>query len=247
MAEKSLACTRNGLRSRCKDGNNNGPYWFGKSGSYATTATDTSPTWQTSMNGEDHVVNPIISSPSGNNKYNIAIKFTTPAFSGKSTKIVVTCNIFRYGSTTGPVFAAIRPTAASTTSDTASTFSADCIGGEQSVSGIVGSESSPKSVSFTFSSDEFEANTAYYIFLYTKSTSYIYAAYGDYDVCSSVLLYYEEQGVFLICTNTTSNSWGNYQPWICTNATANSWAQYIPWICTNATANTWTQYGGTIT
>ncbi len=246
MAEKSANCTLNGLRSRCKDGNGNGPYWFGASGSYGVTATDTSPTWQASMNGQAHVVNPIISSPSGNNKYNIAVKFTTPAFSGKSTKIVVSCNIFRYGSSTGPVYAVIRPTAASDKSDTADTFTADCIGGEQSVSGIVGSESSPKNVSFTFTSDTFKPSTVYYLFLYTRSTSYIYAAYGNYDVCSGALLYYEEAGAFIVCTNTSANTWSNYLPFICTNVSANTWAQYIPWICTNTSANTWTQYGGTI-
>jgi hypothetical protein len=204
-------CTINGMRARCRDGNGvgNGPYWLASGSDYSTTMSDLS-TWGT-LNGTDFVINPIISSPvingstsSSNNKFTICIKITTPKLSNITiSKISITCNIFRHGSTTGTVYASLRSSLTSTSSDTLDTYRTNAIGSEASVSNVVASVNSPASVTFEFSSTSLKSNTAYYLFLYTKNTSHIYAAYGDYDVCTGAEITYVTNGATLIWNDST--------------------------------------------
>lgn len=185
-----------------KDGTVNGwrlravKYWYGSIarddaiGPTATTAQDTvSSSWQ-ALNKEPGGLNASASCPtssgttSSNNKHTVVFKITTPAAETGAhiTKISISFKYFVHNGTysSNPLYGSLRTTAASTASDTLSTYRTNVAGGsaEESITpSSKGSSTNPLSGTLTFTGS-FDWNTSYYLFLYTKTTSMIYGMYG---------------------------------------------------------------------
>ena len=181
-------CTINGVRARCKDAQGNGPYWFCANGGHHSASVDDSDTWGVN-NGEDFYsgnINPCISAPSGYNKFTVCIKITTPNLSNVAIdSITISMNVLNHkqeNPATYPLYASLRTTSASDNNDTLSTFRTHAIGAEASNTTIWGTTLDWDQWSPTFYGD-FEPNTSYYLFLYTKSTSNIYGMYMDDYIC----------------------------------------------------------------
>lgn len=124
-----------------------------------------------------------ISDPSGNNKYGVIIKVTTPndAKIGSISNLSVSFEVYSRGTTTGALYGSLRTTYTdSGTSDTSSTFRTNAIGNEASIAGITTSSTSPFWVTMSFS-ESFSKNTSYYLFLYTKSTSHIFGMNNSWN------------------------------------------------------------------
>lgn len=186
------SCTIGGMRARARDGNGNGPYWFATNYNSLGTSVDDSDGWGLINGTTFNIINPIISSTAGRNKYTVAIKITTPSLSNVTiSSLTLTCRLFRHGSYTGTVYASLRTTSVSNGSDTIDTWRTYAIGNEAYIDGVVASATTPYEWTMTFSGN-FSANTSYYLFLYTKSTDYIYGAYGNWDVCSNAYITYTQ-------------------------------------------------------
>ena len=143
-------------------------------------------TWKS--DGSSTGINASISDPTGNNKYCVIIKVTTPndAKIGSISKVSVSFEVFSRGTTTGALCGSLRTTYTdSGSSDTASTFRTNAVGDEASVTGISTSSTSPSTVTMSFSGS-FSKNTSYYLFLYTKSTSYIFGMNNDWNGSASI-------------------------------------------------------------
>lgn len=181
-------CTINGVRARCKDAQGNGPYWFCADGGNYSTSVDDDATWGVN-NGEDFYsgnINPCISAPNGKNKYTVCIKITTPNLSNVAIdSITFSLNVLNHlqmNPATYPLYASLRTTSASDNDDSLSTFRTHAIGAEASNTTIWGTTLDWDQWSPTFYGD-FEPNTSYYLFLYTKSTSNIYGMYMNDYIC----------------------------------------------------------------
>lgn len=122
-----------------------------------------------------------ISSPSGANKYTAMIAVTVPTNAAISSisKLSISFYPWDRDSTAGTLYGSLRTvsqSSGSSTSDTASTFRTNAIGDEVSITSI-GTSSAKQTMSF---SGSFTQGTTYYLYLYTKSTSDIYALdYGS--------------------------------------------------------------------
>lgn len=133
--------------------------------------------------GSSTGINASISDPSGNNKYGVIIKVTTPndAKIGSISNLSVSFEVYSRGTTTGALYGSLRTTYTdSGTSDTSSTFRTNAIGNEASITGITTSSTSPSWVTMSFSGS-FSKNTSYYLFLYTKSTSHIFGMNNSWN------------------------------------------------------------------
>jgi len=149
--------------------------WYPTSGSWVADGSSTG-------------INASISDPSGNNKYGIIIKVTTPNDTkiGSISNLSVSFEVYSRGTTTGALYGSLRTTYTdSGTSDTYSTFRTNAIGSEASKTGISTSSTSPSSVTMSFSGT-FSKNTSYYLFLYTKSTSHIFGINNAWNGSASV-------------------------------------------------------------
>lgn len=165
----TMSATVNGWRARASK------TWYPTSGSWAADGSSTG-------------INASISSPSGNNKYGVIIKVTTPndAKIGSISNLSITFEVYSRGTTTGTLFGSLRTTYTdSTPSDTESTFRTNAVGSEVSKTGISTSSTSPTTVTMSFSGT-FSKNTSYYLFLYTKSTSYIYGVNNSWNGSASI-------------------------------------------------------------
>ena len=131
----TMSATVNGWRARASK------TWYPTSGSWAADGSSTG-------------INASISSPSGNNKYGVIIKVTTPndAKIGSISNLSITFEVYSRGTTTGTLFGSLRTTYTdSTSSDTESTFRTNAIGSEVSKTGISTSSTSPTTVTMSFS------------------------------------------------------------------------------------------------
>ena len=144
--------------------------WYPTSGSWVSDGSSTG-------------INVSISDPSGNNKYGVIIKVTTPNDTkvGSISQLTVSFEAYSRGTTTGALYGSLRTTYTdSGTSDTYSTFRNYAVGSEASQSGLSTSSTSPTTVTMTFSGS-FSKNTSYYLFLYTKSTSHIFGMNNSWN------------------------------------------------------------------
>lgn len=189
-------CTVVGVRARGKGGGSSTPYWFCSEGDFSTSV-DNSDSWDVN-DGESFyggAFNPCISSTSGNNKFTVCIKIKTPNLSNVTiSSMTVTCRLFKSsgGSPSSyPLYASLRTTSESNSSDTVNTWRNYAIGSEASTTSITTNENSPTEWSPTFYGN-FSPNTSYYLFLYTKSTSIIYGAYASGPICSSASVSYTQ-------------------------------------------------------
>lgn len=165
----TTSATVNGWRARAEK------TWFPTSGAWVADGSSTG-------------INVSISNPSGNNKYGVIIKVTTPNDTkvGSISKLSISFEVYSRGTTTGTLFGSLRTTYTdSTTSDTYSTFRTNAIGDEASATSISTSSTSPTTVTFSFSGT-FSKNTSYYLFLYTKSTSYIYGMNNSWEGSATI-------------------------------------------------------------
>lgn len=181
-------CTINGVRARCKDAQGNGPYWFCANGGNYSASVDDDDTWGVN-HGDDFYsgnINPCISAPSGKNKYTVCIKITTPNLSNVAIdSITFSLNVLNHlqmNPATYPLYASLRTTSVSDNDDSLSTFRTHAIGAEASNTTIWGTTLDWDQWSPTFYGD-FEPNTSYYLFLYTKSISNIYGMYMNDYIC----------------------------------------------------------------
>lgn len=165
----TMSATVNGWRARASK------VWYPTSGAWTADGSSTG-------------INASISSPSGNNKYGVIIKVTTPndAKIGSISNLSITFQVYSRGTTTGTLYGSLRTTYTdSTSSDTESTFRTNAVGSEVSKTGISTSSTSPTTVTMSFSGT-FSKNTSYYLFLYTKSTSYIYGVNNSWNGSASI-------------------------------------------------------------
>ena len=165
----STSATVNGWRARASK------VWYPTDGSWKADGSSTG-------------INVSISDPTGNNKYGVIIKVTTPndAKIGSISELSVTFEAYSRGTTTGALYGSLRTTYTdSGSSDTYSTFRTNAIGSEGSKTGISTNSLSPTTVTFSFSGT-FSKNTSYYLFLYTKSTSHIFGMNNDWNGSSSI-------------------------------------------------------------
>lgn len=188
-------CTINGVRARVAA---SGVYWFGPSGGNLGTSTTDDEGWGVN-DGEDFFggnVNPMACDPSGNSKFTVAIKVTTPNLSNVTiSALTITVQGFDHSykgnTSTYPLYASLRTTSTSSSSDTYSTFRNYAIGNEASTSSLNGNELNLKTWSPTFYGS-FSPNTSYYLFLYTKSTSQIYGFYHSGAICTDAYVTYTQ-------------------------------------------------------
>lgn len=188
-------CTINGVRARVAA---NGVYWFGPSGGNLGTSTTDDEGWGVN-DGEDFFggnVNPMACDPSGNSKFTVAIKVTTPNLSNVTiSALTITVQGFDHSykgnTSTYPLYASLRTTSTSSSSDTYNTFRNYAIGNEASTSSLNGNELNLKTWSPTFYGS-FSPNTSYYLFLYTKSTSQIYGFYHNGAICTDAYVTYTQ-------------------------------------------------------
>jgi len=165
----STSATVNGWRNRANK------IWYPTDG-----------TWK--ADGSSTGINCSISDPTGNNKYGVIIKVTTPndAKIGSISALSVSFEAYSRGTTTGALYGSLRTTYTdSGSSDTASTFRTNAMGSEASVTGISTSSTSPTTVTMSFSGS-FSKNTSYYLFLYSKSTSHIFGMNNDWNGSASI-------------------------------------------------------------
>ena len=194
-------CTIVGIRARADK------YWYSLPGGNLGNSVDDSDTWGVNdgKNFWGGNINPCISSPSGNNKYTVCIKITTPNLSNVTiSSMTITCRLFNHSqksATSYPLYASLRTTSASDSSDTTSTFRTSSIGSEASTSTITGNELNVQTWSPTFYGN-FSPNTSYYLFLYTKSTEIVYGAYMSGEICSGASIAYTQN----VATYTVSLS-----------------------------------------
>ena len=165
----STSATVNGWRARASK------TWYPTDGSWKSDGSSTG-------------INVSISDPTGNNKYGVIIKVTTPndAKIGSISELSVTFEAYSRGTTTGALYGSLRTTYTDSGSgDTASTFRTNAIGSEASKTGISTNSLSPTTVTMSFSGT-FSKNTSYYLFLYTKSTSHIFGMNNDWNGSASI-------------------------------------------------------------
>lgn len=149
--------------------------WYPTDGSWSTDGSSTG-------------INASISDPTGNNKYGIIIKVTTPNDDsiGNISQLSISFEVYSRGTTTGTLYGSLRSTYTdSSSSDTVSTFRTNAIGNEVSTTGISTDSRSPTTVTMSFSGT-FSKNTSYYLFLYTKSTSHIFGVNNAWNGTSSI-------------------------------------------------------------
>ena len=188
-------CTINGVRARV---NANGVFWFGPSGGNLGPSTTDDEGWGVN-DGEAFFgggVNPVACDPSGNSKYTVAIKVTTPNLSNVTISALTLAirgfdNTYKGQTSTYPLYASLRTTSTSSSSDTYSTFRNYAIGDEASTSSLDGNELNVKTWYVTFYGS-FSSNTPYYLFLYTKSTRQIYGFYQSGAICSEAYVTYTQ-------------------------------------------------------
>lgn len=185
-------CSFNGIRAR------ESKYWYGNPPGNLGYSVDNSDSWDTANNGKDFWggnINPLISDPSGNNKYTICIKVTTPNLSNVTiSALTVSINFFNHNQknpATYPLYASLRTTSVSDSSDTYSTFRNYAVGDETSCDWVWAGELNPDTWMPTFYGT-FQPNTSYYLFLYTKSTSIIYGMYMDATMCNGAWVTYTQ-------------------------------------------------------
>lgn len=196
-------CTIGGVRARCKDAQGNGPYWFcANGGNYSAAVTDSS-TWGVNNGASFYSgnINPCISATSGNNKYTVCIKVTTPNLSNVTiSSLTISCTLFNHsnsgstGASNYPLYASLRTTSASDNNDTVSTWRSYSIGSEASTTTVTGNENNTTVWEPTFYGS-FSPNTSYYLFLYTKSTNIIYGAYMNAPICNGATVEYTQNVV----------------------------------------------------
>ena len=165
----STSATVNGWRARASK------TWYPTDGSWKSDGSSTG-------------INVSISDPTGNNKYGVIIKVTTPNDTkiGSISELSVTFEAYSRGTTTGALYGSLRTTYTdSGSSDTASTFRTNAVGSEASKTGISTNSLSPTTVTMSFSGS-FSKNTSYYLFLYTKSTGHIFGMNNDWNGSASV-------------------------------------------------------------
>lgn len=165
----STSATVNGWRNRASK------VWYPTDGSWKADGSSTG-------------INCSISDPSGNNKYGVIIKVTTPndAKVGSISNLSISFEAYSRGTTSGTLYGSLRTTYTdSGSSDTASTFRTNAIGSEATATGISTNSLSPTTVTMSFSGT-FSKNTSYYLFLYTKSTSHIYGMNNDWNGSSTI-------------------------------------------------------------
>lgn len=165
----STSATVNGWRNRANK------IWYPTDG-----------TWK--ADGSSTGINCSISDPSGNNKYGVIIKVTTPndAKIGSISQLSVSFEAYSRGTTTGALCGSLRTTYTdSGSSDTYSTFRTNAIGSEASKTGISTNSTTPTTVTMSFSGT-FSKNTSYYLFLYTKSTQHIFGMNNAWNGSASI-------------------------------------------------------------
>ena len=185
-------CSFGGIRARAAK------YWYGDPPGNLGYSVDNSDSWDTANNGKDFWggnLNPVISDPSGNNKYTVCIKVTTPNLSNVTIDaLTISFNFFNRSQndpSTYPLYASLRTTSVSDSSDTYSTFRNYAIGSEASCTWVWGDERNPETWMPTFYGN-FQPNTSYYLFLYTKSTSQIYGMYMDATMVNTTWITYTQ-------------------------------------------------------
>lgn len=185
-------CSFGGIRARATK------YWYGDPPGNLGYSVDNSDSWDTANNGKDFWggnLNPVISDPSGNNKYTVCIKVTTPNLSNVTiSALTISFNFFNRSQkdpSTYPLYASLRTTSVSDSSDTYSTFRNYAVGSEASCDWVWADERNPETWMPTFYGT-FQPNTSYYLFLYTKSTSIIYGMYMDATMCNGAWVTYTQ-------------------------------------------------------
>lgn len=234
-------CTINGVRARANK------IWYGPSGGNLGTSATDDEGWGVN-DGEDFFggnLNPVTCDPSGNNKYTVAIKVTTPNLSNVTIDaLTITVRGFDRSqkglTSTYPLCASLRTTSTSSSSDTYSTFRNYAIGSEASTSSIVNNENDPQLWSPTFYGN-FSPNTSYYLFLYTKSTTQIYGFYCPGEICTDAYVTYSQNtptytvslsrgtGINSVSGSGTYNE-GDY---VTIRATPSSGYNFVNWTGTN--------------